>query len=221
MITKSTFEFLNVLKANNNREWFLENKKSYENARKEVEKFLMGLIPDLVRIDPSIGAPDIKDCIFRIYKDVRFSKDKTPYKTNMGAFIAKGGRKTLFPGYYFHFEPGESFIAGGIYMPQPDVLKIVRSEIYFNSVEFRKILESKDFKKYFGKLGEFDMLKKPPKDFPADFPDINLLKYKSYIVSANISDEKVLSKDYASFALDVARAMLPLNSFLNRAISNR
>lgn len=221
MISKATFDFLNDLKVNNNRDWFQANKARYEKARKEVESFLGSLIPELSRVDPSIQAPDVKECIFRIFKDVRFSKDKSPYKTNFGAFVARGGRKTVFPGYYFHFEPGESFIAGGIYMPQPEVLKMVRNEIYFNSAEFRKILEAKEFKKYFSKLDEFDKLKKPPKDFPLDFAEMDYLKYKSYIVSAQVEDVKVLSADYQSYAIDVAKAMLPLNQFLNRAIQNQ
>jgi uncharacterized protein (TIGR02453 family) len=221
MITKNTLDFLAKLKENNTREWFLENKKWYEKSKKEVEGFLVKLIPELSKLDPSIQSPDIKDCMFRIFKDVRFSKDKSPYKTNFGAFVARGGRKTMLPGYYFHFEPGECFIAGGIYMPQPDVLRMVRNEIYFNSAEFKKILESKEFRKFFGKLGEFDKLKKAPKDFPADFPDIELLKYKSYIVSVNVPDEKVISAEYDTYALEAARAMLPLNAYINRAISNK
>jgi uncharacterized protein (TIGR02453 family) len=219
MISTATFTFLTDLKANNNREWFMANKKAYESAKKEVESFLSGLIPGLAKMDPSVQSPDIKDCMFRIYKDVRFSKDKSPYKTNFGAFIGRGGRKTAYPGYYFHFEPGESMIAGGVYMPQPDILKLVRNEVYFNSAEFRKILEARDFKKYFGKLDEFDKMKKPPKDFPSDFPDIDLLKYRSYIAYVQVKDELVLSADYGLYAMEVAKAMLPLNNFLNRAIS--
>jgi uncharacterized protein (TIGR02453 family) len=221
MITKPTFDFLAALNENNTREWFQEHKKEYERSRKEVEVFLSGLIPDLTRIDPSLGAVDIKDCLFRIYRDVRFSTDKSPYKTNFGAFIAKGGRKTVNPGYYFHFEPGGCFIAGGIYMPQPEVVRMVRNEIYFSSGEFRKILEAKEFKKYFGMLGEFDKMKKPPKDYPADFQDIELLKYRSIIVEHAIADEIVLSDRYVKLAMEVVKAMLSLNTFLNRAISNK
>jgi uncharacterized protein (TIGR02453 family) len=221
MITKATFEFLTRLKENNTREWFQENKKDYERAKKEVESFIAKLISELSILDPSIQSPDVKDCLFRIYKDVRFSKDKSPYKTNFGAFIGKGGRKTTFPGYYIHMEPGESFIAGGVYQPQPDVLKMMRNEIYFNAQEFRKILESKEFVKYFGKLDEFDKMKKAPREYPADFPDVELLKYRSIIVSQNIPDEKVLSESYDKYVLEVARAMQPLHAFLLRAISNQ
>jgi uncharacterized protein (TIGR02453 family) len=179
MITQQTLDFLSQLKQNNTREWFLANKKAYETAKKEVEIFIAKLIPDIMKLDPLIQSPDAKDCMFRIFKDVRFSKDKSPYKTNFGAFIARGGRKTMYPGYYIHIEPGESMIAGGVYQPQPETLHIIRNEVYFNSVEFRKILESKEFKKYFNSLNEFDKMKKAPREFPADFPDAELLKYRS------------------------------------------
>lgn len=221
MPTQQTFEFLSQLKLNNNREWFQANKKTYDSVKKQVESLISRIIPELNILDPEIQSPEMKDCVFRIFKDVRFSADKSPYKTNFGAFVAKGGRKTVFPGYYFHFEPGGSFIAGGIYMPQPEILKTVRSEVYFNSAEFRAILDSSDFLKYFSKLDEFDKLKKPPRDFPSDFPEIELLKYRSYIVSVQVPDEKAFNDDYLPYALDVCKCILPLNKFLNRAIGNK
>lgn len=220
MITHITLDFLNQLKQNNTREWFQDHKKEYEAAKKEVEHFISTLIPAISRIDPLIQSPDVKDCLFRIFKDVRFSKDKSPYKTNFGAFIGRGGRKTLFPGYYIHIEPGESMIAGGVYQPQPETLKLLRNEVYFNGPEFRKILEAKEFRKYFGSLDEFDKMKKPPREYPSDFPDIELLKYRSFIVSQMIADEQVLSGSYPDYVLEVVKAMQPLNAFLNRAISN-
>lgn len=220
MITESTFNFLKQLKENNNREWFTANKKSYELAKAEVEGLISAIIKALNLLDPSIQAPDAKDCMFRIFKDVRFSKDKSPYKTNFGAFIAKGGRKTVNPGYYIHIEPGASMVAGGIYMPQPDVLKLLRNEVYFNSDEFEKILNAKDFVKYFKTLDDFDKLKKAPKDFPSDFPKIELLKYKSYIVTSKVDDEVVLSQKFTQRILDISKAMMPLNGFLSRAIGN-
>ncbi len=220
MITDKTFDFLRQLKENNTREWFQANKKAYEAAKAEAEALIAVTIKELNILDPMIQAPEVKDCMFRIFKDVRFSKDKSPYKTNFGAFISKGGRKTFNPGYYIHIEPGASMVAGGVYMPQPDILKLVRNEVYFNSDEFNKILEAKDFVKYFGTLDDFDKLKKPPKDFPADFPFVELLKYKSYIVSSMIDDEVVLSAKFPSLILEISKAMLPLNTFLNRAISN-
>lgn len=220
MINKSTFEFLEELKLNNNRDWFVAQKKAYEAAKLDAEKFVGSMIQEISKFDPAIENPDVKSCMFRIFKDVRFSKDKLPYKTNFGGFIGKGGRKTTLSGYYFHIEPGESMIAGGIYMPQPEVLKMLRNEIYFNSAEFKSILGEKGFKKYFDGLDDFDKMKKGPKDYPADFPELDLLKYKSYIVSAKISDADVLSAGFPEHAIKVAKAMLPLNTFLNRAILN-
>jgi uncharacterized protein (TIGR02453 family) len=214
-------DFLNQLKANNNREWFLENKKIYESAKKEIENFVTGMITTVSEIDPSVQTPAMKDCMFRIFRDVRFGADKSPYKTNFGAFIARGGRKSSFPGYYFHFEPGECMLAGGVYMPQPDTLKLLRNEVYYHSQELKNILEKPSFKKHFSELGDFDKMKKAPKDYPADFPDIDLLKYRSYIVSSIIPDKLVTSPEsYQKQTMEMVRELQPFMTFLNRAISN-
>ena len=213
-------DFLSQLKLNNNREWFQENKKWYDDAKKEVENFVSGIITTISAIDPVLQTPPMKDCMFRIFRDVRFGADKSPYKTNFGAFIARGGRKSSFPGYYFHFEPGESMLAGGVYQPEPDTLKLLRNEVYFRSAELKEILEKPSFKKYFSQLGDFDKMKKAPKDFPADFPDVDLLKYRSYIVSQNIPDKIVTSENYQKHVLDMVKELQPFMAFLNRAISN-
>lgn len=221
MITANTLDFLSRLKENNNREWFQQNKKLYEQVRGGYEKFIAELIPDIAVLDPSIGFPDLKDCLFRIYRDVRFSPDKSPYKSHFGAFIGKGGRKTTGAGYYVHVEPGNSLVAGGIYMPQPDILKLIRNEIYFNSSDFKRIITEAAFVNTFGRLDDFDKLKLPPKDFPSGFPDIDLLKYRSYVVGRPLSDEEVLSPGYKKNILEIFKAMLPFHEFLNRAIDNR
>ncbi|MCX6235751.1 MAG: DUF2461 domain-containing protein [Bacteroidetes bacterium] len=215
---KMILDFLKALSMNNKREWFLENKPVFERARKDFESFINVLIPEIYKFDNSIGLLTAKDCLFRIFRDIRFSNDKTPYKTNFGAFIARGGRKGIYPGYYIHLESGQSMLAGGIYMPQPEVQKAVRQEIYYNIEEFKSILEADDFMKYFGKLDDFDKMKKPPKEFPADFKDIDLLKYRSYTIVHNIADGQVQDKSYFNNALVVLKAMHPLNTFLNRAI---
>lgn len=216
----NVLDFLAQLKLNNNREWFLENKKWYETSKKEIENFVTGMIATISAIDPSVQTPAMKDCMFRIFRDVRFGADKSPYKTNFGAFIARGGRKSSYPGYYFHFEPGQSMLAGGVYQPEPDTLKLLRSEVYYHSSELKEILGKPSFRKYFGQLGDFDKMKKAPKDYPADFPDIDLLKYRSYIVSQNISDKIVISDSYHSQVLDMVKELQPFMAFLNRAISN-
>ncbi|MCB0804561.1 MAG: DUF2461 domain-containing protein [Bacteroidales bacterium] len=209
--------FLKDLKANNNREWFTANKKKYESARKTFEDLLNRLIPEIQKIDPSIGTPTAKECMFRIYRDVRFSKDKSPYKTNMGAYIAQGGRKGMHAGYYLHLEPGGSFLAGGVHMPPGDVLKKLRHEIMYNIDEFKSIIENPEFKKHFEEFyGE--KLSRPPQGFPADFPEIDLLKYKSYTV-VNSFDAAVLNQDqFIKHAISVYSSLYPFNRFLNRGL---
>jgi uncharacterized protein (TIGR02453 family) len=214
------FDFLAQLRLNNNREWFLENKKWYEASKKEVENFISGMITAISAIDPSIQTPTMKDCMFRIFRDVRFGADKSPYKTNFGAFIARGGRKTLFPGYYFHFEPAQSMLAAGVYQPEPETLKMLRNEVYYHSTTLKEILGKPSFKKHFEQLGDFDKMKKAPKDFPADFPDIDLLKYRSYIVSSQFTDKAVISDNYPKQVIEMVKELQPFMAFLNRAINN-
>ncbi|MCF8229476.1 MAG: DUF2461 domain-containing protein [Bacteroidales bacterium] len=217
MDTKLVYEFLNDLKANNEREWFHANKKRYKAALKEVETFLNQLIPEIKKFDKSIGVLAPKDCLFRIYRDIRFSKNKQPYKTNFGAVMARGGRKSPYAGYYIHFEPGSTFMGGGIWHPPSDVLKAVRKEIYFHADEFKKIIQAKDFKKYFGEVSG-DKLVRPPKDFPNDFPDIDLLKFKDYTAMHGVEDDLVHSDRFMDHALSVFKSMKPFNDFLNRGI---
>ena len=221
MDTTLVLNFLKQLKMNNNREWFQENKKWYEASRNEVETYVAEMIVTLTAIDPSIQSPAVKDCMFRIFRDVRFGADKSPYKTNFGAFVARGGRKSSFPGYYFHYEPGGSMIAAGIYMPQPDVLKLLRNEVYFNSSLLKNIMAKPSFLKYFDGLADFDKMKKPPKDFPADFPDIELLKYRSYTVTRLVSDEEVNSENYRNLVMEMIAELQPFMAFFNTAIGNR
>jgi len=215
MIQKSTLRFLRLLKRNNNREWFNKNKHLYEDAKKDFEIFVDSLIHRLSDFDPTLIGLQAKDCTFRIYKDIRFSKDKTPYKTNMGAAINEGGRKMPIPGYYFHLQPGDCFLAGGLYMPTPDRLLSVRKSIATSKGKFRRILNSKDYKKYW-QLWE-DKLKTAPKGFPKDHPDVDLLKYKSFIAFHNISDELVLSPKLMDCSIKAFKTIKPLIEFLKEA----
>lgn len=217
MNTRLIHAFLTELKSHNNRDWFQANKKQYEMARNEVTDILNIVIPGIRKFDPEIGSPAPKDCLFRIYRDVRFSKDKSPYKTNFGAFIARGGRKGNYAGYYFHIEPGNSFFGGGIYMPPSQVLKSVRREVLYHADELKKIIEDKTFRQNFGGL-QGDKLVRPPKDFPKDFKDMELLKYKDYLAMQAVDDDLLLSDHYVDHMLKVFQAMKPLNQFLNRAI---
>jgi uncharacterized protein (TIGR02453 family) len=217
---KDILEFLSDLKANNNREWFYENRDRYQLTKIKFEDYVSRIIGEISLFDPQVGLPAAKDTIFRIFRDVRFSKDKLPYKTNFGAFIANGGRKSPKAGYYFHLEPGASMIGGGIYMPQPEVLKKIRQEIYFNAGDFRKLLEENKFKRIFGGLGDYDKLKRPPKDYDASFPDIQLLMYKSYVVMHKLEDEVFLKEGFAKEITEACRTMTDFNHFLNRAFEN-
>ncbi len=217
---KHILDFLTDLSSNNTREWFEMNKPLYSKVKADFENFVNEIIAEIQRFDPSLGSLQAKDCTFRIYRDVRFSHDKSPYKTNIGAFMAKGGRKSAGSGYYLHIEPGKSFVGGGIYMPGPEVLKKIRQEIYFNPAAFRSIIEEKDFNRFFGKLSEEDRLKRPPRDFPADYPDMDLLMYKSYVCGHSLSDQDVVSPGMAGKITNAFRAMRNLNLFLNKAVES-
>jgi uncharacterized protein (TIGR02453 family) len=213
--------FLSVLKENNYKEWFHANKDFYTEAKKEFEDFTNLLIGEIHVFDKEIGYPEAKNCIFRIFRDIRFSPNKTPYKTNFGAYIARGGsRKTEYGGYYFHLEPGNSMLAGGVWMPQPDVLKGIREEIYHNPDEFIDILNNKEFKKHFSGIDGNDVLKTAPKDFPKDWQHIHLLKFKSYTVSKALPEDVVKSDKVIPAAVEVFKAMLPMNKFFNRVIED-
>jgi uncharacterized protein (TIGR02453 family) len=215
---KIILSFLKELAKNNDRDWFQENKSVYEEAKDEFEKFINTLIPAIAKFDDSVKMVTTKEAIFRIYRDVRFSKDKSPYKTNFGAFIARGGKKNHGPGYYFHMEPGSSMIAGGIWMPAPDVVKKVRQEIYYNIKEFKAILNSREFKEFYSGLDDWDRQTLPPKEFPKDFPDIELLKNRNFTVSHSLSDTLLGRKELFDYVIKGFRAMYTYNMFLARAI---
>jgi uncharacterized protein (TIGR02453 family) len=210
------FDFLNDLKANNNREWFQANKDRYNKARIEFEGFINALIPRIREIDPLIGMLTAKDCVFRIYRDVRFSTDKSPYKTNMGAYIARGGKGSMLAGYYVHFEPGASMLAGGLYMPPAETLKKVREEIFYQADDFKKIIHNKKFMDCFGEIDDPDKMKNPPKGYSKDFPDIHLLKFRNYAVMHPVSDERAVKDDYLDYAVAVFKVLYPLNAWFNK-----
>ena len=216
---KDVLNFLTDLSKNNNREWFNANKDSYLQARETFDGMVNRLIPGIRKFDPEIGPLTAKDCVFRIYRDVRFSKDKSPYKTNMGGFITKGGRKGGFAGYYLHIDPQQSFIAGGNHMPPPDRLKKIRQEILYNIDEFKGIINGAGFKKTFGSI-DAEKLSRPPKDFPADFPDIDLLKFKSYTVVHPINPEVITEAEFEALILKTFKELYPFNRFLNRALEH-
>ena len=214
-IRKSTLSFLTDLQKNNERDWFKSNQKSYIEAKLNFESFIQEIISETTVFDPILKGLEAKSCIFRINRDIRFSHDKSPYKTNFGAFIVKGGRKNgdRFAGYYLHIEPGKSFIAGGAYMPPSPWLSAIREKIDHDPAKFLKIINNKDFIKTYGQLGG-DKLKTPPRGYSSDNPNIELLKFKSYLVLKNVPDRVVTSSNYFEIVIEALKIMKPLNDFL-------
>jgi len=218
MDLRTSLEFLARLAENNNREWFNANRGLYDRARDEFLHLVAALVPALRAIDPSIAMVEPEKCLFRIFRDVRFSKDKSPYKTNFGAFIANGGRKSPFAGYYVHMEPGSSFVGGGAYMPAPPSLKAIRLKIFDNPREYREIISDPEFESCFGGIfGE--RLKHAPRDFPKDFPDIDLLRNRHYAVIHKVADEFWSREDLPEAIAGICRVLEPFNRFLNEAIA--
>ena len=220
MLQQSTIKFLKDLKRNNNKPWFDNHRKEYENARQDFSHFIQLVIDKHAKTDPSIGSLKAKECIFRINRDIRFSKDKSPYKTNLGASINRGGKKSIFGGYYFHCEPGESFIGGGVWMPMPPELKKIRQEIDYSLDEFNKIISSRRFRDVYGELydGEDVSLSKVPQGFEKNNPAAPYLKLKSILAMKKFSEKEILSKDLLRQSLQAFEALQPLVQFINRAL---
>jgi uncharacterized protein (TIGR02453 family) len=209
--------FLSELKENNNKEWFDQNRDRYEASRKKVLLLTERIIHEIAAFDSEIGIPDPKNCVFRIFRDVRFATDKTPYKTNMGSYIAKGGRKSIGAGYYLHIEPGASFVGGGSYCPPAEALKAIRTEIYDHPDEFKQLITNDSFLKVYPDMYN-DKLKTAPKGFPKDFPEIDLLKYKSYAFTSRVDDSTVTSEAYEGKIIAAMKELSPVNRFLNIAL---
>ena len=218
MISSEMLDFLRDLAANNNKEWFHANKFRYQPVRKEFERYIAYLIAEIASFDDSIKNLQPKDCIFRINRDIRFSSDKSPYKTNFGAFIVPGGRRAGYAGYYFHVEPDNSFVAGGIYRPSSESLKAIRREIYENTDEFKAIIYGSGFVEQFGSIVSGGKLKTAPKGFPKDFEDVDLLNYKDYTVLKPLDEDLLTSEQITEAVMEAFETVFPLNQFLNEAI---
>jgi len=218
MINPSTIQFLQHLKKNNTKEWFDENRQRYALAKDNYLDFVAEVLGRMKKIDSSLADLEPKQCVFRINRDVRFSKNKDPYKTNMGASFSKGGKKVQCAGYYFHLEPGASFIGGGFWMPMAPELNKIRQEIDYDFEAFNKIIIRKTFKASFGSLSESEKLTRPPKGYEADNPAIELLKLKSFVVMTAVRDSELTGKELANKVVDHFETMKPLVDFLNRAI---
>ncbi|HXI00992.1 MAG TPA: DUF2461 domain-containing protein [Sphingobacteriaceae bacterium] len=220
MIKNSTFKFLEDVAVNNDREWFQVNKSRYEDARANAIDFTREVILGLSVSDPLITTDiEPKDCVLRIYRDIRFSKDKTPYKTNIGIGISQNGKNFKGPGYYIHIHPKTSFITGGCWMPEASLLKSIRQEIDYSSSDFNSIISHPAFIKYYKNLDREDMLKTAPKGYGTDHPYINYLKLKSFTASHDINRKILTGKDAVAYTVGVLRTLFPFMEFLRNAVS--
>jgi uncharacterized protein (TIGR02453 family) len=215
---KPVLDFLSALKGHNNKDWFEEHRAAYDTARTHFENFVDQLINEYGEVE-DLGGITAKDCIMRIYRDTRFSKDKSPYKTNMSATIAPGGKKSTRLGYHLHMQPNdETLVAGGLYMPTPEQLSRFRMAIDQDAAPFKAILEDRDFKKYFGRL-EGEKVKTVPQGYRHDHPEIELLRFKQVVVVHRLTDEIVLSPRFSTQMIKTFTAMKPFLDYLNAILT--
>lgn len=213
-------KFLKALAKNNNREWFEKNKSKYLEAKDQFDQFVAELLKDLTEYDQSLAGLNPKKITFRIYRDIRFSKNKTPYKINMSAGISPRGKMVDEPGVYLHIQPNnKSFVAAGLWMPQPEPLAKIRQEIDYNGNVLAKVMSDKKFKKMYGQFETEYALKNIPKGYDKDHAHIEWLKLKSFVVSHPFTDEEVKSKKFIKTVIDTYKTAKPLNDFLKEAIS--
>lgn len=218
MLHPLVLKFLKGLDKNNNKPWFDEHRKEYDGAKENFLLLLDELIKLITVFDPSIAHLKAKDCVFRINRDVRFSKNKSPYKTNISGYFNKNGKKGLGAGYYLHIEPGKSFVAGGMWLPEPNELVKIRQEIDYSFDDWKKFTGSTIFKKTFTEGVKGDTLVRPPKGYEENNPAIEFLKLKSFVVTKSFTDAAVLGKDFTKEACTTFKIMKPLVDFLNAAI---
>ncbi|WPO79401.1 DUF2461 domain-containing protein [Flavobacterium sp. KACC 22761] len=220
MLAKESLQFLDDLKKNNNREWFQENKKRYEVFKKDYHQLVSDFLDAMKPLDPSLELLEVKNCTFRINRDIRFSKDKSPYKAHLGIWMSGGTKGLNRAGYYVHIEKGASFIAGGFYSPESEDLKKVRKEIGFFYDDLQEILNNKNFKKEFGSLdfNENNSLKSMPRGYEKDHPAAEFLKLKSFTATQVYNVSEVMEKDFVKKISQKLIALKPLNEFINRAL---
>ena len=212
-------EFLKDLAANNDREWFGENKPRYNEALEALKDAVDTLILQLGAFDDDVKYLHAKDCIYRIYRDIRFSPDKSPYKRHMAAYIARDGRKSICPGYYFHMQPnGESLIAGGLYCEDSKMVKAARRAISDNAEEFLEIVGESSFKDTFVFAG--DRLKRMPLGFEQDSSVAEYLKYKDFTVMHKLSDDFFDNEGWEGQIVEWCKVLKPYNDFMNAALDD-
>lgn len=220
MLQMPILKFLKDLKKNNNRPWFEKNRNVYEEVKTDFAAFIQQVIDQHGKKDKTIALLKAKDTTFRINRDVRFSKDKSPYKDNMGAYLSRGGKKSVFAGYYFHCQPGRCFMGGGLWMPMPSELSKVRQEIDYNYAAFKKITGSKKFKAIYGDLSreaEYT-LTRLPKGYEAENPAAEYLKLKSFVALSPLKETDLSSKDLLKKTVAAFEALQPLLEFINNSI---
>lgn len=220
MLQTTTIQFLKNLKLNNSKEWFEKNRKSYESAKEDFASLTNAVIQQFGKKDESIALLNAKDCTFRINRDVRFSKNKAPYKSNMGASFTKGGKKSPLAGYYFHCEPGQCFMGGGLWMPEADTVKKVRQEIDYCFEEFTSIIKNKKFITQYNDLDKEAgiSLIREPKGYEKDNPAIEYIKLKSWLATATLTDEELTDKTLVKKIVTAFEILQPLIEFLNRGL---
>ena len=222
MLAASTLQFLKSLDKNNNKAWFDTHKKQYDAAKQDFAALTQKVITQFGKKEPAIALLQPKECMFRINRDVRFSKNKAPYKNNMGSSIKAGGKKSLLAGYYIHLEPGDkSFVGGGLYMPDAAFVGKIRQEIDYNYTAFLRIVENKKFIAQYGGLdfSEGLSLVREPKGYEKENPAIKYLKLKSWIATAPLSDTALQDKNLATQLTKAFEYLQPLISFLNEGIN--
>ena len=222
MISKDSVLFLDDLKANNNRDWFLDNKKRYEVFKKDYQQLVAGFLDAMKPLDPTLEMLEVKNCTFRINRDIRFSKDKTPYKDHIGIWISSGSKGMNRSGYYVHIARAGSFIAGGFYCPEADDLKKVRKEIAYFHEDLEEIINNKSFQREFKDFdrNEKNLLKNPPRGYEKDHPAIDFLKLKSFETSQIFDFEEVAKEDFVGKMTKKLVVLKPLNDFINRALTS-
>lgn len=213
-LSKKIFDYLKNLDENNNREWFNDNKNLFSEAKDEFEIFVEELISEVGKSDEKVAKLNAKKSLLRIYRDIRFSKDKTPYKTYFGASLGMG-KSNEKSGHYLHIKPGKSFIGSGIYLPEAPVLKEIRKEIAVFKDDFLKAIDHQDFKKHFGELDREHELKKIPQGFEKEDPMADYLRLKSFIGVHNLTNKDIMAKDAIENLTSIMNSAKPLNDFLN------
>lgn len=218
MLQIESLAFLRELAANNNREWFHSQAKRYKQVRADYTQLVDRLLEEMKAIDPSLASLTSKDCTFRIARDIRFSKDKTPYKTHFGIGMSTYGKRSGMAEYYLHLEEGGAFAGGGIYMPDGEQLKKIRREIDVFHDDLKGIEAAPDFKKHFESIDHNIVLKRSPKDYSEEHPAIDYLKLKSYTAIASLPDALITSKDLIPQVVERFAALKPFLDFLNRGL---